>query len=639
MDKINNIGLSRELTSCYDFHGFTEQEVWSRIAQKINIIIEHFNYIDKKVDNEKANNKTKFDYLLGEGLSEQVAKVLLNKITDGTIGELINGSLLTEINNKVDNYKNETDNTVDGFKTETTNIVEQFKNETTNKIDTFTATYGEQVEYNSKKINPFYIAYELDNTGDTDVTSQLQQILNDNETVMLPSGVYQISKIRLNSNNYLYGENKDTTILKGNSSKYMLETNDKAYNVKIAKLTIDGNNIGGGIHFVATNNDDMIQFDIKNSIDNVMMMNTKFNAILLDNSCRECRINYVNCYYGEKGIIIEGTDNFISNCTAGAMKSTGFSFYSNNKVNFIKAFMCNETDEGSAVIVKGYGVNISNLCVQQNYNNGLYVNGDNCYIDIVCDSQGYNALYKNAYGIYVNGNYNNITGSVIDGRLGGSMKAGLFIDVGAFYNNINITFRVVDTKTLPSTCDMYKFFINKNINNIIINGETINSINNIEFTLLKDYITEDNTTFKTDATGGYNINNNDIEITLNDFASINGGYGSSLRTDINTTDKKYLILLTSIKMQSDRDLNIVRSSIQQQLYNGGLTTNYLLYYKNTCAVLNNFIDLFIVIDVNKVKNENNNNLKIWLALMKYTTDNQTSTTKAIFRNTRFYFTD
>lgn len=57
MEKFNNIGLARELTSCYDFQGFTEQEVWSRIAQKINIIIEHFNYLDKKIENEKENNK------------------------------------------------------------------------------------------------------------------------------------------------------------------------------------------------------------------------------------------------------------------------------------------------------------------------------------------------------------------------------------------------------------------------------------------------------------------------------------------------------------------------------------------------------------------------------------------------------
>ena len=103
MDKINNIGLSRLLTSVYDFDGFTEQEVWCRIAQKINIIIEHFNYLDKKIENEKENNKAKFDYLLGEGLTEAVAKIILEKISDGTIGELINDTLLKDINNKLNN--------------------------------------------------------------------------------------------------------------------------------------------------------------------------------------------------------------------------------------------------------------------------------------------------------------------------------------------------------------------------------------------------------------------------------------------------------------------------------------------------------------------------------------------------------
>lgn len=105
MDKINNIGLSRLLTSVYDFDGFTEQEVWCRIAQKINIIIEHFNYLDKKIENEKENNKAKFDYLLGEGLTETVAKIILEKIVDGTIGELINDTLLKDINEQLDNIK------------------------------------------------------------------------------------------------------------------------------------------------------------------------------------------------------------------------------------------------------------------------------------------------------------------------------------------------------------------------------------------------------------------------------------------------------------------------------------------------------------------------------------------------------
>lgn len=109
MEKFNNIGLARELTSCYDYQGFTEQEVWSRIAQKINIIIEHFNYLDKKIENEKNNNKAKFDYLLDEGLNESVAKAIIQKITDGSIGELINGTLLKEINDKVDKIRYTTD--------------------------------------------------------------------------------------------------------------------------------------------------------------------------------------------------------------------------------------------------------------------------------------------------------------------------------------------------------------------------------------------------------------------------------------------------------------------------------------------------------------------------------------------------
>ena len=53
MDKIDNIGLTRMLTQAYDFDGFTTQEVWSRIAQRMNIIVEHFNYLNNKIDLQK----------------------------------------------------------------------------------------------------------------------------------------------------------------------------------------------------------------------------------------------------------------------------------------------------------------------------------------------------------------------------------------------------------------------------------------------------------------------------------------------------------------------------------------------------------------------------------------------------------
>ena len=53
MDKIDNIGLTRMLTQSYDFEGFTTQEVWSRIAQRMNIIIEHFNYLENTVKDKQ----------------------------------------------------------------------------------------------------------------------------------------------------------------------------------------------------------------------------------------------------------------------------------------------------------------------------------------------------------------------------------------------------------------------------------------------------------------------------------------------------------------------------------------------------------------------------------------------------------
>ena len=53
MNKIDNIGLTRILTQAYDFDGYTTQEVWSRIAQRMNIIVEHLNYLNNKIDLQK----------------------------------------------------------------------------------------------------------------------------------------------------------------------------------------------------------------------------------------------------------------------------------------------------------------------------------------------------------------------------------------------------------------------------------------------------------------------------------------------------------------------------------------------------------------------------------------------------------
>jgi lysophospholipase L1-like esterase len=105
IDKIRNIGLDKLVTQVYDFDSLTTDELMCKFAQKINIIIEHFKYLDDRCDNSEKNLELKLQYLLGQGLEEQVAKRLLELINKGTIGKLINETLLKDINDKVDNFK------------------------------------------------------------------------------------------------------------------------------------------------------------------------------------------------------------------------------------------------------------------------------------------------------------------------------------------------------------------------------------------------------------------------------------------------------------------------------------------------------------------------------------------------------
>ena len=113
IDKIRNIGLDKLVTQVYDFDSLTTDELMCKFAQKINIIIEHFKYLDDRCYNSEKNLELKLQYLLGQGLEEQVAKRLLELINNGTLGKLLNETLLKDINDKVDNFKVEVNEELD----------------------------------------------------------------------------------------------------------------------------------------------------------------------------------------------------------------------------------------------------------------------------------------------------------------------------------------------------------------------------------------------------------------------------------------------------------------------------------------------------------------------------------------------
>lgn len=134
MDKIDNIGLTRMLTQAYDFEGFTTQEVWSRIAQRMNIIIEHFNYLDSKFNSQKENVEKKLEYLLNEGLTEQVARQILLRIEDGTMEEIINTNVFNSLNTTIENNKLDIESKLNNYKEENNTELNNINNELNEKI-------------------------------------------------------------------------------------------------------------------------------------------------------------------------------------------------------------------------------------------------------------------------------------------------------------------------------------------------------------------------------------------------------------------------------------------------------------------------------------------------------------------------
>lgn len=158
IDKIRNIGLDKLVTQVYDFDSLTTDELLCKFAQKINIIIEHLKYIDDRSYNSDKALELKLDYLLNQGLEEQVAKRLLDLINNGTLGKLINETLLKDINDKVVNVENKV------------------------------------VELNADK------------TGETDISDLLKACIEkantENKSVFIPKGNYKIEKtVELNDIN------------------------------------------------------------------------------------------------------------------------------------------------------------------------------------------------------------------------------------------------------------------------------------------------------------------------------------------------------------------------------------------------------------------------------------------------------
>ena len=82
------------INSVYDFNDFTLNELICKLAQKMDEVItqsnESFSYLD---------------WLKGQGLTDEVINILSAWKDDGTLNNIINGTIFNELNTKVDTFQ------------------------------------------------------------------------------------------------------------------------------------------------------------------------------------------------------------------------------------------------------------------------------------------------------------------------------------------------------------------------------------------------------------------------------------------------------------------------------------------------------------------------------------------------------
>ena len=100
------------INSVYDFNDFTLNELICKLAQKMDEVITQSN-----------ESFTYLDWLKGQGLSDEVIGTLQAWKDDGTLDNIINGTIFNELNSKVDTFQEKVNNELETKKLEIDNII------------------------------------------------------------------------------------------------------------------------------------------------------------------------------------------------------------------------------------------------------------------------------------------------------------------------------------------------------------------------------------------------------------------------------------------------------------------------------------------------------------------------------------
>ncbi|MDU4882685.1 glycosyl hydrolase family 28-related protein [uncultured Clostridium sp.] len=240
------------------------------------------------------------------------------------------------------------------------------------------------------------VEYGIDNTGSIDVTTELQQLIDDNQgkVIYLPTGTYLISQIKLPLATTLQGDGLMSTVIKGNTATDMIVLKDYlSAHVYIKDLFVDGN-------YIATRG--VWAFKEQYSLQYLD------NAFVMENVyAKRCTVANVQIGKDDTASIMECK---LINVKCEQGKGHGLYLASKCTDSYFEGIYC-ASNEGNGIYSVGYNLKFVNCktCwngTLENKNSGIYVGGGSLqtFINVECqDNYGHGLFAQNTVDFNIQG--------------------------------------------------------------------------------------------------------------------------------------------------------------------------------------------------------------------------------------------